>query len=70
MTLDSIDVGKLQPLVDLLGVPLGGKLSGSVHLTMPDGKASKGTGSVSLEFQDTSVGDGKAKIKGRSRSRR
>ncbi len=64
VTLDSIDVGKLQPLVDLLGVPLGGKLAGTVHLSMPEGKASKGTGSVSLEIQDTSVGDGKAKIKG------
>jgi type II secretion system protein N len=64
VTLDSIDVGKLQPLVDMLGVPVGGKLAGTVHLTMPEGKASKGTGSVSLEIQDTSVGDGKAKIKG------
>lgn len=64
VTLDAIDVGKLQPLVDLLGVPLGGKLAGTVRLTMPEGRASKGTGSVSLEIQDTSVGDGKAKIKG------
>jgi type II secretion system protein N len=64
VTLDSIDVGGLQPLVDLLGVPLGGKLAGTVRLTMPDGKASKGTGSVSLEIQDTWVGDGKAKIQG------
>jgi type II secretion system protein N len=64
VTLDSIDVGKLQPLVDLLGVPLAGKLGGTVHLTMPEGKASKGTGSIALEIRDTSVGDGKAKIKG------
>jgi type II secretion system protein N len=64
VTLDSIDVGKLQPLVDLLGVPLGGKVAGTVHLTMPEGKASKGTGSVALEITDTSVGDGKAKLKG------
>jgi type II secretion system protein N len=64
VTLDSIDVGQLQPLVDLLGVPVSGKLAGTVRLTMPEGKASKGTGSVSLEIQDTAVGDGKAKIKG------
>jgi type II secretion system protein N len=64
VTLDSIDVGKVQPLVSMLGVPLAGTLGGSVHLTMPDGKASKGTGSVSLEIKDASVGDGKAKIKG------
>ena len=41
-----------------------GKLAGTVRLTMPEGKASKGTGSVSLEVQDMAVGDGKAKIKG------
>jgi type II secretion system protein N len=64
VTLDSIDVGKVQPLVAMLGVPISGALGGSVHLTMPDGKASKGTGSVSLEIKDASVGDGKAKIKG------
>jgi type II secretion system protein N len=64
VTLDSIDVGKLQPLVDLLGVPVGGRLAGTVRLAMPEGKASKGTGSVSLEIQDAWVGDGKAKIKG------
>jgi type II secretion system protein N len=62
--LDAIDVGHVQPLTDLLGVPLGGKLSGTVSLKMPEGKASKGSGSVSLEIQDVSVGDGKAKIKG------
>jgi type II secretion system protein N len=31
---------------------------------MPEGKASKGSGTVSLEIQDVSVGDGKAKLKG------
>jgi type II secretion system protein N len=62
--LDTIDIGKVQALVDLLGVPLAGKLGGTVHLTMPEGRASKGTGSVSIEIQDASVGDGKAKIKG------
>ena len=57
-------MGKLQPLIDLLGVPLTGKLVGTIRLAMPDGKASKGSGSLSLEIQDMSVGDGKAKIKG------
>jgi type II secretion system protein N len=64
VTLDAIDIGNVQPLVDLLGVPLAGKLAGTVNLKMPEGKASKGTGAVSLEIQDASVGDGKAKIKG------
>jgi type II secretion system protein N len=62
--LDSIDVGKLQPLADALGVPLGGTLSGGVHLTMPDGKAAKASGSIALDFKNLWIGDGKAKIKG------
>jgi type II secretion system protein N len=62
--LDSIDIGAIDPLVQVLGVPLKGRLGGKVKLTMPEGKASKGTGNVSLEIQDVSVGDGKAKLKG------
>jgi type II secretion system protein N len=61
---DALDLGKVTPLVEALGVPLEGKLTGSVHLAMPEGKASKATGQVSFESKGTSVGDGKAKIKG------
>jgi type II secretion system protein N len=64
LTLEGIDIGKVEPLTRVLGVPLQGKLGGSVKLTMPEGKASKGNGSVSLEATDVGVGDGKAKIKG------
>jgi type II secretion system protein N len=64
VTLESIDLGQVEPLVQLLGAPLAGKLGGSVRLTMPDGKASKGSGSVALEATDVAVGDGKAKLKG------
>jgi len=64
VTLESIDIGRFEPLVRALGVPLQGKLSGAVKLTMPDGKGSKGNGSVSLDIKDVIVGDGKAKIGG------
>ncbi len=64
VTLDSIELGKVAPLVQVLGVPLEGKLGGTVRLAMPEGKASKATGAVSLEAKDVAVGDGKAKIKG------
>jgi type II secretion system protein N len=64
LTIDSIDLGQVQPLVGLLGVPIEGKLGGTAHIRMPDGKASKGSGSVSLEAKGTAVGDGKAKLKG------
>jgi type II secretion system protein N len=64
LTLDAIHIGQFEPLVRVLGVPLQGRLDGTVKLTMPDGKASKGSGSVSLEATDVTVGDGKAKLKG------
>jgi len=62
--LDSLSLGQVGPLVQLLGVPIQGKVGGTVHLDMPEGKASKGSGSISLDLKDVSVGDGKAKIKG------
>jgi type II secretion system protein N len=62
--LDSVDIGEVEPLVQLLGVPLKGKLGGTIRLEMPEGKASKGNGAVALEIKDASVGDGKAKLKG------
>jgi type II secretion system protein N len=63
-TIDGIDVGKVTPLVKLVGVPLDGKLGGSVRLSLPEGRVSKATGSLSLESKDTAVGDGAAKLKG------
>jgi len=48
VTLESIDIGRVAPLVQVLGVPLEGRLGGTVRLVMPDGKASKATGVVSL----------------------
>src|SRR5580698_955766 len=63
-TLDSIDLGKVTPLVQLLGVPLDGKLGGNLRLALPEGRASKATGALSFESRDTAVGDGIAKLKG------
>jgi type II secretion system protein N len=64
VSLDAIDLGQLDPVVQLLGVPLQGKVGGTLRLTMPEGKASKASGSVSIEIKNVAVGDGKAKIKG------
>lgn len=64
VSLDSVDVGEIDPLVQVLGIPLQGKLSGTVRLTLPEGKAAKGSGAVSLEASGVTVGDGKAKLKG------
>lgn len=64
VALDSMDLGRITPLVQLLGVPLDGKMGGTLHLTMPEGKLSKADGELSFESRGTAVGDGKAKLKG------
>ncbi|MEO7109719.1 MAG: type II secretion system protein GspN [Polyangiaceae bacterium] len=64
VNLDAIDLAQVAPLTALLGVPIEGHLGGKIHIEMPDGKASKGTGTVDLQGTDIAVGDGKAKLKG------
>ncbi len=64
LEIDGVDTGKIGMLGQALGVPMAGKLYGQVDLKLPEGKASKGSGTVNLEIRDLAVGDGKAKIKG------
>ena len=64
VSFSAIDVGQLTPLVEAIGLPLEGSLSGSITIAMPEGKASKASGSVALETEGLAVGDGKAKLKG------
>jgi type II secretion system protein N len=64
VNLKDIDLGQIAPLTALLGVPIEGHLKGEISISMPDGKASKGTGTVDLQGTDIAVGDGKAKLKG------
>lgn len=61
---DGVDIGRVEPVTAQLGVPIEGRLGGSLKLQLPEGKASKGNGSVNLELKDVAIGDGKAKIKG------
>ncbi len=62
--LASVDLSQVEPLAATLGIPVEGKLSGTIDLTMPEGRASKGSGNVALEAADVALGDGKAKLKG------
>lgn len=62
VNLDGVDIGQIGPVKDAVGLPLEGKVFGKVSLNMPEGKASKGNGTISLEARDVSVGDGKAKL--------
>ncbi len=62
--LDSLNLGQIPPLTQATGVPAEGSLSGAIKLAMAEAKASKATGTVSIDAQDVAIGDGKAKIGG------
>jgi type II secretion system protein N len=62
--LKGVDMGKVEPLTAMLGLPMEGKLSGTIKVSMPEGKASKGSGAAAFEATDVALGDGKAKLKG------
>jgi type II secretion system protein N len=62
---EDVDMGQADPIKDLIGVPVEGKLTGDVKLTLPESKLSKANGSVTIEATDVAVGDGKAKLGGK-----
>jgi type II secretion system protein N len=64
LELDDVAVGQLPMLSQLVELPIGGTLSGTVDFELPGGKFSKADGRIELKATDLSVGDGKAKIKG------
>jgi len=64
LELSDIAVGRVEPLKATLGLPMFGAMKGSVDLTFPDKRASKGEGSINITFVDLAVGDGNAKLKG------
>ena len=64
LSLDSLNLGMIPPITQGIGVPAEGTLSGAIKIAMAEAKASKATGSVSIEGQDIAIGDGKAKLGG------
>ena len=62
--LEALEVSQLTPLVEMIGLPLEGTLSGTMKIDMAEGKASKAVGSVSFQTDGLAIGDGKAKLKG------
>ncbi len=62
--LSDIEFSQVGLITEAIGVPTEGKLNGEISFTVPDGKAAKASGSISLEATDLAIGDGKAKIKG------
>lgn len=62
--MEDVDLALADPIKEMIGVPVEGKIDGEIKLTMPDAKLSKANGTVTLEAKDVAVGDGKAKLKG------
>jgi len=61
--IEKLAVGRVTPLVEMVGLPMEGDLSGHIDISMPEGKLAKSNGTVKLTFADYAVGDGKTKIK-------
>jgi len=61
--LDELDFGQAPLFGDAVGLPLSGKLSGTIDLLLPEGKLSKADGKISLKVEGLAIGDGKAKIR-------
>jgi type II secretion system protein N len=64
VNLDGLELGQVDPITAALGIPMEGKLTGLVKLVMPEGKASKANGALTMEIKDVAVGNGKAKLGG------
>lgn len=60
---DGVDIGQIGPVKQAIGLPMQGKLYGTLSLELPGSKASKANGTIALELRELTVGDGKAKMK-------
>lgn len=60
---DGVDVGQIGPVSQTIGLPIQGKLYGTLSLELPGMRAAKANGNVALELRELTVGDGKAKLK-------
>jgi len=56
---DAVDVGRIDAIAANIGFPIDGKLSGTIKLNLPEGKASKGNGNIALEIKEMNAGNQK-----------
>jgi type II secretion system protein N len=63
MELTDVDASKMPYLADLIGLPLGGTVSGKIDLKLPQEKLSLADGTIELKIADLTLGDGKTKIR-------
>jgi type II secretion system protein N len=61
--LEELELGQAPLFGDIVGLPLAGKLNGTIDLLLPEQKLSKADGTISLKVADLAAGDGKAKIR-------
>jgi type II secretion system protein N len=61
--LEDLDLGQAPLVGDIVGLPLSGKLNGTIDFLMPEEKLSKADGKINLKVTDLAAGDGKAKIR-------
>ncbi len=61
---NNLDIGLVEPLANLIGLPVKGTLSGKLELSAGEGKFSKANGSLDVSISSASLGDGKTKFKG------
>jgi type II secretion system protein N len=61
--LEELDLGQAPLFGDIVGLPLAGKLNGTIELLMPEEKLSKADGKINLKVTGLAAGDGKAKIR-------
>lgn len=59
LTFDGVDLARVDAIAQNVGFPLAGALFGTLTLTLPEGKASKGDGTVALEVRDMFAGTAK-----------
>ena len=61
--LDDVDASKMPYLAELVGLPMGGTVSGKIDLKLPQEKLSMADGTIELKIADLTLGDGKTKIR-------
>jgi len=64
LKIEDVKLSEVDPLQNLLGIPIDGKVNGSLSLSPTDGKFSKSTGKIDVSIKNLVVSDGKTKIQG------
>ncbi len=61
--LDGVDPGQVPGVREALQLPVSGSMTGTVALSIPEGKYSQAEGEIDLVVEDLRIGDGKTKVR-------